>query len=280
MGKHTQIEYCDSTLNLIMACNGCEIQQVCYAKFMVERYKGQKGWPDSFDDFQVFTDRINLISRWSDLSGKERSDKPWLNHYPRIIFLNDLGDTFAPSMSPDWLRKCGAWDAMTNSPHIYLLLTKWPHRMAKFFSALGYVPGNVWLGTTYVQHDAVNLKRVNDLLGIKNIDSSAVTFVSFEPLLGEIPSTNELDYSLFDWFILGGESTGGIVNGVENDLELIEKNVLLLLENGFVYDTPVFFRQWGYGKSGRDMKNFSVEELSGMPAKYLRVSPDWVKPLV
>src|SRR3990167_2456987 len=108
------ISWCDSTLNLMMGCGGCELwngaRKSCYAGVMTERQvRGDhfalhsKGWPEAFDAPQLFPHRLPEALAWPDLTGKDRLEKPWLNGLPRIVFLNDMGDTFTDQLPPDWL---------------------------------------------------------------------------------------------------------------------------------------------------------------------------------
>jgi len=77
-----------------MGCDGCELWNEatnvkrCYAGLLTERYGGHsKGYPAKFTEPQLFPERIAKMLCWSDLTGTERKDKPWLNGYPRTIFL-------------------------------------------------------------------------------------------------------------------------------------------------------------------------------------------------
>ncbi len=144
MGINTNIEWCDSTLNPEIGCDGCELWNVktcihcgrpiekievkeayrhknaedntaghvaepiktCYAGQLVSRYAGHsKGYPPAFEQPQLFLERLLDAERWRDLTGTVREDKPWLNGLPRCIFLNDLGDTFTESLPLDWMAQ-------------------------------------------------------------------------------------------------------------------------------------------------------------------------------
>lgn len=184
MGKHTKIEYSDSMVNIAPFCPGCELfhkdpaKNHCYAATLVNRYKGLKGWPKDFNRPAYFLERVEKALSWSDLTGTDRSDKPWLNGYPRIIFVNALGDGFSHIADPDiWLTPF--IEKMRQSPHIWLILTKWPHIMREYFD--GYEPGvphNFWLGTTVTGSRTV--WRLDPLLRIRG---RFVRWASFEPLL-------------------------------------------------------------------------------------------------
>lgn len=187
MAIKTAISYCDSTVSPTPCCSGCELFHVdlsknhCFAHRMSRRWSGKnKGWPESFTEYQFFPGRIEKACRWSDLTGTKRPDKPHLDGMPRVIFFDDLGDAFAPIAPLDWAAPY--IDMMAESPHIWLWLTKWPHRMFNFFADLGYVPDNFWLGTTITSQETT--WRIKQLLRLRSI--AKMLWVSAEPLLEEI----------------------------------------------------------------------------------------------
>lgn len=245
MGIKTKIEWCDSTINPIMGCSGCALRKDhCYAATLCTRHAGRKGWPRSFDHPEFFPGRLEKAIRWKDLTGTKRPDKPWLDGHPRIIFVNDLSDGFCPDVDPEqWLL----FNQMAASPHIFLLLTKWPDRMATVFGRWG-VPDNIWLGTSITtQKDAD--ERIPWLLRIQ----AAVHFVSLEPLLGplrlrdvELMDGDHLSDSLWhagsgngiDWIIVGGE-TGHGARPMPPDA------TRSLRDQCVAAGVPYFFKSWG-----------------------------------
>lgn len=184
MGIKTLIEWCDSSLNAMSGCDGCELWnpkkgiKKCYAGVLTERYGGGKGWPVAFDQPAMFPERIKQACKWPDLTGKERPDKPWLSGLPRHIFLDDMGDTFTESLPVDWLLS--HIPDMEASPHVWMFLTKRPRRMKQFFDMLGYVPANFKLGTSVTSPATMN--RAIVLSTIKG----AFLYISAEPLLAEV----------------------------------------------------------------------------------------------
>jgi len=94
MGLNTCISYCDSTLNLMSGCDGCELWiperniKHCYAGVMYEQRGGKKGWAPAFDQPTAFPERMAVGLKWSDLTRTDRIEpnKYWLNGMPRIIF--------------------------------------------------------------------------------------------------------------------------------------------------------------------------------------------------
>lgn len=216
MGKETKIQWADSTLNLSMGCAGCELWNLekgvrhCYAGTLVERYKGKKGFPLSFAQPTRFDERIHKGLAWKDLTGCERPDGVIPKEYPRIIFVNDLGDTFTEDLPIDWMAD--HVDRMAESKHVWILLTKRPSRMIQFFQQWTSererpVPSNVWLLVTVTSTKA--LRRVQELQKSRALGAKTIG-VSCEPMLESIDFRPYLenDHSL-DWIIVGGESGNG-----------------------------------------------------------------------
>ena len=183
MAEKTYIEWADSTLNLMAGCDGCELWKPaagihhCYAGKLTRRYEGEKGWPVKFETPLIFPERIKKALAWSDLTGQNRPDKPWLNGLPRIIFLNDMGDTFTESLPVDWLAPF--LSQIAESPHQWLILTKRPRRFAEF-AGQHPLPKNVWAGTSVTGPGT--LKRVTELLRVP----ATIRFLSAEPLLAPV----------------------------------------------------------------------------------------------
>ena len=213
MGIRTKIEWTDSSINPIMGCSGCALRKEhCYAATLCERHAGRKGWPQSFDRPEFFPGRLEKAIGWKDLTGTGRPDKPWLDGYPRVIFVNDLSDGFCPDVDPDkWLSPL--LSQMAASPHIFLLLTKWPDRMASFFSQHS-VPDNFWFGTSIT-----NQRDANERIPLLASICASMHFVSLEPLL-ELVDVNipigprDARYgvpalSKLAWVIAGGETGHG-----------------------------------------------------------------------
>jgi protein gp37 len=208
MAIKTDIAWCDSTLNLQMGCQGCELwntkNRSCYAGRMTEKYAGSKGWPASFDQPAIFPERIKYALSWSDLRGKPRPDKPWIPpEMPRLIFLNDMGDTFTKGLPLDWLVEFVP--ALESTPHIYMILTKRVKRMLRFFEKLGRVPENIWPGVSITNETTARTR----LPLLRELDAHPI-FVSFEPMLG--PAYLSRHLSVENWIsmaIFGGESGPG-----------------------------------------------------------------------
>jgi protein gp37 len=215
MAEKTDIEWCDSTLNLEMGCDGCELWNPaagvrhCYAGTLTERYAGAKGWPESFDKPKLFLQRLDKALKWSDLIGTNRPGKPWLNGHPRMIFLNDMGDTFTESLPIDWLAPL--LPRIAASPHVYMVLTKRASRMRRFAKDHA-LPANVWPGVSLTT--ASTLPRLAEL---KLTRGGGPKWLSVEPMLEAIdfadapldPESTAGEWSLLDGIrlcIVGGES--------------------------------------------------------------------------
>lgn len=204
MGIETLIEYCDSTANIAVGCDGCELYDpkhpesaTCYAFELVSRYAGLKGWPAAFDKPTIFAERMKLLTKWSDLTGKDRPNKPWLNGMPRIVFFNDLGDTFTKSLPELWLLDYVP--LMMRTLHIYLIFTKLPKRAKFFYRTLGSVPANFWPIVSITSQETAFR-----LLQHAEIDSPHLG-LSIEPVLGPIKLDQDA-LKRISWAALGSES--------------------------------------------------------------------------
>jgi protein gp37 len=116
---------------------------------------------------------------------------------PRIVFLNDMGDTFTESLEAGWLAPY--LPRMGTSPHQWLVLTKRAARAKHFFETFD-APQNLWLGVSVTTQDTADA-RIPHLL---NTPRLPLRFVSVEPLLGPVVLEEWLEE--IDWVIVGGES--------------------------------------------------------------------------
>lgn len=202
MSNETKIEWCDSTLNLQMGCAGCELWNpaagnlACYAGVLTRKYAGMKGWPKQFEKPVVFPDRLQSAIDWPDLRGTVRFGKPWLNGLPRIIFLNDMGDTFTEGLDPDWLAPF--LPVMEKSPHQFLVLTKRAQKFAEF-SERHPLPSNVWPGVSVTSE-----RTTGRLAFLERIKSGGPKWCSLEPILTAVELAG-ICPSL-QWLIIGGLS--------------------------------------------------------------------------
>lgn len=206
MGKDSSIQWCHSSCNIQMGCSGCELwnreRKICYAGIQTDGegtrpgFAGKKGWPVAFNQPTLFLDRLEPALKWGDPTEKERDAKPWIPRtMPRLIFLNDMGDTFDSKLPLNWMA--ALLPRFAASRHQFLLLTKRPSRMAEFSEKHPF-PDNFWLGTSITSESTIG--RADHLRKVKG---GSIRFLSIEPVWGFIP---ESVYEGIHWAIPGGES--------------------------------------------------------------------------
>ena len=213
MGLVTKIQWCDSTDNPSMGCDGCELWnrktgvRKCYAGNMTTRFGGHnKGYPPSFEEVTLYPGRMAQAAMWTDLRGKQRLNKPWLDGRDRHIFVSDMGDSLSEAVSFEYLN----FEIIDNvvsaegSRHVWQWLTKRPERMAQFSDWLEEQglswPINLWAGTSITT--SPTLGRVSSLLKVG--DSGTRHFLSVEPQRESIDLRPWLPQ--LDWVIQGGQS--------------------------------------------------------------------------
>lgn len=197
---------------------------------------------------------------------KSALDKPAKWKKPRMIFTVDMGDLFHESTPFEWID--AVFSVMSdNDQHIYVLLTKRPGKMLKFWQwkreqhSVDWRPkDNVWIGVTAENQEQAN-KRIPVLLQIP----AAKRFVSIEPMLGPVDlkslkfGMHKIDciggltsswntefktnfstdnFGKLDWVICGGE-TGPKARPMHPDW------VRSLRDQCKAAGTPFFFKQWG-----------------------------------
>jgi len=211
MSISTKIQWCDSTCNPTMGCGGCELwdhnTKKCYAGVLHVRFGGAtKGYAPSFDEVTLFPGRMGKAAKWSDLRDRCRPEKPWLDGYPRLIFVSDMSDALSEVVDFDFL-KSEVIDVVTSvagQRHCWLWLTKRPSRMAKFSQWLLEAgikwPENLWPGTSVTSQRTTS--RVRHLLRVG--DDRTIRFLSVEPQHEEIDLSKWLPH--LQWVIQGGES--------------------------------------------------------------------------
>ena len=211
MAAKTKIQWCDSTANPTMGCDGCELwnanRKSCYAGVLHQRFGGvTPGYAPSFEEVTPFPGRMADAARWKDLSGTKRKDKPWLDGLPRLIFVSDMSDSLSKSVSFEFLKEEVIDVAMSpdGKRHIWLWLTKQPQRMAKFSDWLrSDWPENLWVGTSVTSQKTTT--RIGHLLRVGH--EKTTRFLSIEPQFDEIDLSQWLPE--LDWIIQGGESGHG-----------------------------------------------------------------------
>jgi protein gp37 len=228
MGEHTDIQWCDSTVNPTTGCDGCELWKPgrggpCYAGNFHEK-RLARSFPNlyspSFTDVRLAPGRMAKAAAWPDLRGRPRPDKPWIPpSMPRLIFVGDMGDVFSKAVPFDYLESelVGAATSAKGRRHIWMVLTKQARRAAEFHHWLldrgTCWPENVRVGTSVTGRRSIS--RVGQLMRIR-----AMLFVSAEPLVEDVADdlaaylrrggTTEDDrgvlYNTPTQVIIGGES--------------------------------------------------------------------------
>lgn len=216
MSIATKIQWCDSTCNPTMGCEGCELWnpkagvKTCYAGMLHVRFGGvTKGYSPTFEELTFWPGRMAEAARWHNLTGTVRKDKPWLDGLPRLIFVSDMSDALSATAPFDFLEEevVRIVTSLDGQRHQWLWLTKRPDRMAQFsimLKAKGVLwPKNLWAGTSITTQGTTG--RIQHLLRVG--DESTIRFLSVEPQHEEITLSKWLPR--LDWIIQGGESGRG-----------------------------------------------------------------------
>ncbi|MDQ3702196.1 MAG: phage Gp37/Gp68 family protein, partial [Chloroflexota bacterium] len=78
MSRTTPIQWCDSTVNPVMGCAGCELwdgkRKTCYAGQLHARRKHHAGFASDFLKPTLFPQRLADAAKWPDLTGTVRED--------------------------------------------------------------------------------------------------------------------------------------------------------------------------------------------------------------
>lgn len=208
MAQSTAIQWCDSTENPTMGCSGCELwsneRHTCYAGVLHRRFGGvSSGYAPTFEQVTEFPGRMIRAARWSDLTGTQREDKPWLNGLPRLIFVSDMSDALSESVEFSYLKReiIEVVQGELGKRHCWLWLTKRPQRMARFSKFIDQPwPRNLWTATSITTQKTTT--RIKHLLKVG--DEKTMRFLSVEPQWESIQLEQWLPH--LDWIIQGGES--------------------------------------------------------------------------
>lgn len=248
MGRETNIQWCDSTVNPVMGCDGCELwngsTRICYAGVMHGRYQRNAGFAKHFDQPEKFPGRMKGASEWGDLRGKDREDKPWLNGLPRMIFVSDMGDALSKAIDLPWLDSeiCSTARSLHGRRHNWLWLTKRPSRMYEFSKDLpGRWPENLWAMTSV--SDRASSRRAKMLLNVGRGSERVIRGVSFEPLREEPDWTclEPRDDRRIHWAIFGGMSRQESPDAWTLDVEWLRRGI----EACRRYEVSPFVKQLG-----------------------------------
>lgn len=173
----TGIEWTDKTWNPTTGCTkvspGC---RYCYAEAITKRFS--ESFPTGFN-FTIHRERLEQPKKW---------------RTPSRIFVNSMSDLFHEDLDFGYLQEIFA--VMRDTPwHIYQILTKRPQKLAILADKLEWSE-NIWMGVSVESQ-----QYTHRIEALKTVPAK-VRFLSCEPLLGRL----NLDLSLIDWVIVGGES--------------------------------------------------------------------------
>ncbi len=235
MADHSRIEWTQATWNPVTGCtkvsDGCTH---CYAQRLAERLKrmGNRKYAGGFE-VTLHPDSLRTPITWT---------------RPRTIFVNSMSDLFHERVPMKFIEAVVETIKLTPQ-HRYQVLTKRPHRLLDVSRTIQW-PDNAWIGVT------VESRSVLDRIGLLRRVEAAVRFVSFEPLLSDLP---DLNLDGLDWAIVGGESGPGArpmhagwARRVRDECERT--------------GTAFFFKQWGgvrRSAAGRVLDGRTWDEMPG-----------------
>lgn len=149
--KNTKIDWCDSSLNIVMGCsNGCEY---CYARKLNDRFK----WVENWEKMKFFPERAKQ------LKGKKG----------KSIFMDSMSDFGLWSVSNVAFVENSM---ITNPQHAYILLTK-TNKYYHTWDSLGIPkPKNWFFGRSYTKgkidpkghYDFLSIEPLHDKVEIIN----------------------------------------------------------------------------------------------------------------
>jgi len=244
MSALSAIEWTDATWNPVTGCTkvspGCKH---CYAQVFSERFRGVPGHPfEQAFDLRLWPQRIELPLRW---------------RTPKLIFVNSMSDLFHERVPDEFIARL--FDTMQRASwHRFQVLTKRPERMARFVrehmasGPLRATHPNVWLGTSVESERYVGRAEIVAAL------SSAVRFLSCEPLLGALDLRNVLGATGINWVIVGGESGHGARPMSAEWVRQIRRQCRAAR-------VPFFFKQWGGPQKSRTGRVLDKRTYDAMP---------------
>lgn len=282
--------YKPETWNPIVGCSkvspGCDN---CYALKMAKRIAGMERKNGRHDyRLVLMPNSDNKQTEWNGhtILRTDHLIKPMEWKTPRMVFVCSMGDLFHESADFSYIDL--VFSAMSDyDQHIYILLTKRPENMLKFWQwkreqhGIDWHPkDNVWIGVTAENQEQAN-KRIPILLQIP----ASKHFVSIEPMLGPVDlnwindeKSNCIDSltigsithdnlvldEKLDWVICGGE-TGHKARPMHPDW------ARSLRDQCKAAGTPYFFKQWGEWAPAHDLQ---CSELGYKGKKWFNFDPE------
>lgn len=184
--------------NLWIGCTAVsEACRNCWAEAVSKRM-GHDVWGKSADRHLTGDAVFRSIASWN--------KKALQTGQRRGVFWEDMGDLFEdrPEVAE---RRDRAFEAMGAAPGLdHMLLTKRPENVLRMVPArwLEDWPAHVWMGAT-IENGQTAFQRLPYV--VECAAYGAVTFVSAEPLLGNILAAGPL--TCVDLVIIGGKTGGG-----------------------------------------------------------------------
>lgn len=242
--------YKPETWNPIIGCSkvstGCDN---CYAEKFAFRIVNmlEKSKSETYHVYQNAANKQGWTGRTA--LNTDHIDKPMKWKDKRMVLVCSMGDLFHENVPFEWID--AVFSVMSdNDQHIYILLTKRPHKVEAFFdwkkNNLGFdwaPKDNIWFGVTIE-----NQEQANKRLPYLNYFYAAVKFVSVEPMLSAIDFSESIGETLkwhagglkncISWVICGGES-GNKARPMHPDW------VRFLRDQCRLAEVPFFFKQWG-----------------------------------
>jgi protein gp37 len=232
----TKIEWADRVWNPTTGCSAISAGCLhCYAERIAQRFWGER----PFTEVRIHPERLIWPTKW---------------RKPVRVFVDSMSDLFHPLVPDEFIWRVFESITMGNRRHTYMILTKRPGQMRKWFEKYQtrfynyHAPGEpepehafapwpdpcIWLGVS-----AENQKTAEERIPLLLDTPAAVRFVSAEPLQGPII----LPPGQIDWLIVGGESGPGAYP-TQPDW------VRSLRDQAQERSIPFFFKQWGGARPG------------------------------
>ena len=109
MAINTNIQWADDTTNPTQGCDGCELwsstRKSCYAGVETTTFGAVRpGYSPTFKQITFWPGRMEKTAKLPVLTGLRRNNKPWLDGFPRLIFVSDMSDALSAAVPFDWLR--------------------------------------------------------------------------------------------------------------------------------------------------------------------------------
>jgi protein gp37 len=229
MGKNTKIEWCDHTWNPWLGCTkvspGCTH---CYGENLMDTRWKRVTWGRGNPRQRTSESNWRQPLVW-DREAKEVGEG-------RKVFCASLADVFDPEAPDEWRSDLFALIEQTENLD-WLLLTKRPElgieHLGKWQNINPEAARAIWFGISAEDQQRFD-ERAECLTDVRLAEN--ITFVSAEPLLGDINLESYRDY--IDWVICGGESGPRA--------RPIKKCWVQTLQRQCLYHhIPFFFKQWG-----------------------------------